>query len=82
MRTILESKILKKVILASDIPAICESLQNGKLGCIEERDVNKFSESIRQLLVNDIKRKKYLDELNKMESNNKFSIDKINKLLE
>ncbi len=80
--TILESKILKKVILASDIPAICESLQNGKLGCIEERDVNKFSESIRQLLVNDIKRKKYLDELNKMESNNKFSIDKINKLLE
>ena len=68
--------------MASDIPAICESLQNGKLGFVEERDVNKFSESIGQLLVNDIKRKKYLYELNKMESNNKLSIDKINKLLE
>lgn len=80
--TILESKILRKVILASNIPAICESLQNGKLGHVEERDVDKFAESILLLISNENERKKYLKELNKVGSNNVLSIEKINELLE
>ena len=80
--TILESKILKKVILASNIPAICESLENGRLGRIEERTVDKFAESISILFSDEKERKKYLTELNKVNSNNEKSMKKINGLLE
>ncbi len=79
--TVKEAKYLKKLMVASNIPAISEVLENGKYGILCEPTADAFAHSIVQLLGDDGVRKKLENAINSFEMNNSIQEKKILNLL-
>lgn len=77
--TIAEAKILNKPIVANNIPEFREQLINNKTGIITDSN-DEMSEAIESLINNEELRKKYSNELNKLNSN--ISLTELEKLYE
>lgn len=79
--TIKEAKILKKIIIATEIPAIKEILNNGEFGCLVPKEKDKFVEAIINLYYNSELRSFYEENLSQNCSVNEESKNKIRQLL-
>ena len=68
--TIQEALILKKVIIASDIPSIREALQDGRLGVLCDNTLESTSQSIMECFENSNKREEILLAIEQSEKRN------------
>ena len=79
--TIKEAKILQKIIVASDIPAIKEVLEDGKFGCVVPRNAKLFADAIMRVFLDEELKLFYKKQLSQIASNNEESKNKIRDLL-
>lgn len=79
--TIHEAVVLKKIIIASDIPAIKEALNYGELGCLCSLKADDFANQIINININRKLYNAYLSKLKNYESTNIKVIKEIKKLL-
>ena len=78
--TVYEALILKKLIVATNIPALDEALQNGELGVLCEPTPDAFADAIEQLISNHAHKEQLQKTLKKYTVNNYITHQKINDL--
>ena len=79
--TIAEAKILRKLIVASDIPSIREALHNGEFGLLSNLTHMDFADTIIQIFNNEQKSDELYTNLKKLTGSYEQQIAQIYKLL-
>ena len=79
--TIREAKVLKKIILASDIPPVREALANGTLGFLIPLRCEAFGEALLALFKGELDTRTVQKNLENIQSVNDDSIERIRKLV-
>ena len=78
--TVYEALSLKKLIIATDIPALNEALQNGELGVLCEPTPDAIADAIEQLIANHAHKEQLQKTLQKYKVSNSITYQKINDL--
>lgn len=78
--TIYEALVLKKIIVATNLPALNEALQHGRLGVLCDPDTSSFVEAITILLNDSIVRQKVTTAVENYLVRNERAYKEINKL--
>ncbi len=79
--TIREAKVLNKIIVASEIPAIKEALDDGSLGCVVTKNIEAFTDAIIRISSNAELQLFYKKKLCQEPSKNEESWNKIRNLM-
>lgn len=80
--TIYEALALKKLIVTTDLPALKDALQNGKLGVLCEPDAVKFTQKIINILNDKVAKTKLTEAVEKYNVSNDIAYQNINELLQ
>lgn len=80
--TIYEALTLKRLIVTTDLPALKDALQNGKLGVLCEPDAIKFAQKIINILNDNAAQTKLKEAVEKYNVSNDIAYQSINELLQ
>lgn len=79
--TIYEALVLKKIIVATDLPPLKDALRNGKLGVLCEPDTMKFAQKIINILNDEVAQTNLIEAVEKHKVSNDIAYQTINELL-
>lgn len=80
--TVFEALALKKLIITTDLPALNDALENGKLGVLCKAEKMSFVNEINNLLNNGLLKNNLLKSVEKHKVKSEIAFNKLNELLE